>query len=72
LRVEEALDRAIFALDRAASAGRSRVILIHGVGTGALRDAVREYLAESPYVERFAPGEPSEGGEGVTLAILEG
>jgi DNA mismatch repair protein MutS2 len=72
LRVEEALDRAIFALDRAASAGRSRVILIHGVGTGALRDAIREYLAESPYVERFAPGEPSEGGEGVTLAILEG
>ena len=71
MRVDEALDRAVFALDRAASAGRNRLILIHGVGTGALRDAFREYLAEAPYVERFAPGEPSEGGDGVTIAILE-
>ncbi|UCE85005.1 MAG: endonuclease MutS2 [Deltaproteobacteria bacterium] len=71
MRVEEALDRVVFALDRAASLGRGRLVLIHGAGTGALRDAVRAYLAESPYVDRFAPGEPSEGGEGVTIAILE-
>ena len=70
LRVDEALDRLVEALDRAASAGRAHFVVIHGIGTGALRRAVREHLAESPYVRRFLAGAPEEGGEGVTTVDL--
>jgi DNA mismatch repair protein MutS2 len=70
LRVDEALDRLIETLDLAASAGRAHLVVIHGIGTGALRRAVREHLAESPYVTRFLPGAPEEGGEGVTVVEL--
>jgi DNA mismatch repair protein MutS2 len=72
LRVDEALDRLVEALDRAASSGRREMAVIHGIGTGALRRAVREHLARSAYVERFQPGSPEEGGEGVTTVYLGG
>ena len=71
LRVEEALDRLAEELDRAAALGSGSVTIVHGIGTGALRDAVRRHMKESPYVSRFGPGEPGEGGEGVTIARLE-
>jgi DNA mismatch repair protein MutS2 len=71
LRVDEALSRLAEALDRAAAQGSASLAIVHGIGTGALRDAVRRHLKESPYVDRFGPGEPGEGGEGVTLARLE-
>jgi len=70
LRVDDALDRLLYALDRAASAGRGKLVVIHGLGTGALRQAVRAHLAESPYVTRFAPAPPDEGGDGATIAVL--
>ena len=70
LRVEAAIERLGAHLDRAALRGCSRIDVIHGLGTGALRDAVRTYLAASPYVERFAAGHPDAGGEGVTEAWL--
>ena len=71
LRVDEALDRLAEALDRAAALGSPSLTIVHGIGTGALREAVRRHMSESPYVERFGPGEPGEGGEGVTIARLE-
>jgi DNA mismatch repair protein MutS2 len=71
LRVDEGLERMIVALDRAAVAGRRRLLIVHGLGTGALRDAVRAQLRDSPYVTSFARGEPQEGGDGVTIAVLE-
>jgi len=70
MRVDEALDRVASALDLAASTGRIRIVILHGRGTGALRQAVRRYLADSPYVTRYAPGAPHEGGDGVTIAEL--
>jgi DNA mismatch repair protein MutS2 len=70
LRVDEALDRVASALDRAAAAGQGQIVILHGRGTGALRQAVRRFLADSPYVARFAPGAPHEGGDGVTVAEL--
>src|SRR4030095_7539821 len=69
-RVDEALDALGAALDRAASAGRDRLRVIHGLGTGALRRAVREHLAASPYVARLEAAEPGEGGDGASVAHL--
>ena len=44
--------------------------IIHGVGSGALRRAVHDYLAGSPYCSDFRTGESNEGGAGVTVATL--
>jgi DNA mismatch repair protein MutS2 len=70
LRVDEALDRLVYALDRAASAGQPRLLIVHGLGTGALREAVRAHLANSPYVSRCDPAPPEEGGDGASIAVL--
>ncbi len=70
MRVEQALDEVEQVLDRAAGDGRDRVSIVHGKGTGALRDAIRSYLSRSPYVVRSTPGAAEEGGDGVTLVDL--
>ena len=46
------------------AAGQPVVFLLHGHGTGALRDAIRKELARSPYVARFRGGEPGSGRRG--------
>jgi DNA mismatch repair protein MutS2 len=69
-RVDEALDSLGVALDRATHSGRDRLLVIHGLGTGALRRAVREHLAASPYVTRLEPAERDEGGDGASVALL--
>ena len=70
LRVDEAENRLLEALDRAARADRETLTVVHGVGSGALRDAVRRFLSSSRYVARFVAAEQSEGGDGVTIATL--
>jgi DNA mismatch repair protein MutS2 len=70
LRVDEAMDRAESALQGLLGRGGGRVVFIHGHGTGALRNAIRAWLRLIPGVESFAPGEPREGGNGVTVATL--
>lgn len=70
LRVDEALERADAALQRLLGRGGGRVTFIHGHGTGALRDAIRAWLRAIPGVEKFEPGGPHEGGNGVTVATL--
>jgi DNA mismatch repair protein MutS2 len=57
-------------LDTAYLAGLPFVRLIHGKGTGALRQAVRDELHGHPLVSEFRPGDSAEGGEGVTVARL--
>lgn len=69
-RVARALARLESFLDRASLDDKSFVRIIHGHGSGALRSAVREYLAESPYVTRFEEAEGSAGGSGATIAHL--
>ena len=69
LRVEEALEQLEKALDHALLAGRAQVKVIHGVGTGRLRTAVRDYLAKHPYVVQALPGS-GPGGAGVTVAQM--
>ena len=68
--VAEALPSVEAFLDDAARAGRERVRIIHGKGTGALRRAVRELLARHPLVIAYESGTAQEGGEGVTVALL--
>ena len=70
MRVEEALSALELALDDAARASSESLEVIHGVGTGALQNAVREHLRRLPHVARFTPG-TGRGGEGVTLAYLK-
>lgn len=57
-------------LDTAYLAGLPFVRIIHGKGTGALRQAVRDELRSHPLVGSFRAGENNEGGEGVTVAKL--
>jgi DNA mismatch repair protein MutS2 len=70
LRAHEASAMAEQFLDRTLGAGRRVAFLVHGHGTGALRDAVRETLRTSTYVARTRPGGPGEGGDGVTVVWL--
>jgi DNA mismatch repair protein MutS2 len=69
-RVEAALERLHGYLDDVLLAGLDSVVIVHGVGTGALRRAVREALREHPRVRGMRGGRKDEGGEGATVAEL--
>ncbi|MEX2548145.1 MAG: endonuclease MutS2 [Chloroflexota bacterium] len=66
-RVEEALEMLDSYVDQAAVAGAPRVTVIHGHGSGALRDALRSQLTGHPLVKSWRPGERGEGGDGATI-----
>jgi DNA mismatch repair protein MutS2 len=70
LRVREAMDRLQDFLDRAVRAHHASVRIIHGIGSGALKRAVTEYLSASPYCCAFHAADPRAGGAGVTVADL--
>jgi DNA mismatch repair protein MutS2 len=72
MRVDEALREIEAFLDRTMRAGDPAATILHGHGTGALKQSVRDFLAASPYVRLFRPGETHEGGDGVTLVMLRG
>ncbi|OGN97667.1 MAG: hypothetical protein A2Z77_04700 [Chloroflexi bacterium RBG_13_51_36] len=57
-------------LNEASLSGLSRVRIIHGFGTGTVRQIVREVLASHPLVTSFQPGEQGEGGDGVTMVSM--
>jgi DNA mismatch repair protein MutS2 len=71
LRVPEALAEVERFVDRAGVHHISVVTIIHGLGTGALKTAVTEYLKNHPLVASMRQGEPAEGGAGVTVAELK-
>ena len=68
---DEALALLEESLDQAASQGRPVVWIVHGHGTGVLKQAVRDYLVQTAYVHHFRPGARREGGDGVTLAWID-
>lgn len=70
LRVDEALEELEAFLSRAALSGLRELRVIHGLGTGRLRDAVREHLARHPLVNSFRAGEAHEGRDGATVVTL--
>lgn len=67
---DDALDVVVAGLDRAILGGSPFVRIIHGHGTGRLRNVLRDYLKASPYVVAFRPGDRAEGGDGVTIVQL--
>jgi DNA mismatch repair protein MutS2 len=69
-RVDEALDALSSYLDDASLAGLDKVTIIHGLGTGALRDAVRTEAASHPLAREVRAGERGEGGDGATVIRL--
>lgn len=71
-RVEEMLQRLDKYLDDAFLAGLPSVRIIHGKGTGALRQAVRQQVGNHPLVKSHREGHPGEGGSGVTVVELAG
>jgi DNA mismatch repair protein MutS2 len=68
---DEALDALLACLDQAALAEVPLVRVIHGHGTGRLKQALRDYLKNSPYVSTYRRGEQGEGGDGVTVVQLK-
>lgn len=70
MRVDEALSAVERFLDLAYRREETMVVLIHGIGTSALRTSIRKYLETSHYCARFRAGDIEEGGEGVTIVEL--
>jgi DNA mismatch repair protein MutS2 len=68
--VDEALGKVDRFLDDASLSNEPFVFILHGLGTGALRNAVRLHLRRSMYVGTFAPGNRSQGGDGITVARI--
>jgi DNA mismatch repair protein MutS2 len=70
MRVEPALEILDGYLDRALLASRKEVRVVHGHGSGRLRDAVRQHLRSHRGVAGIRPGAPNEGGNGATVVVL--
>jgi len=69
-KVVEALEVLDRYLDDASLAGLDQATVIHGMGTGALRDAVRDHVGAHPLVRSWRPGGRGEGGDGATIVSL--
>src|ERR1051326_7951170 len=68
--VEDALPELERYLDAAYLADLPWVRIIHGKGTGKLRQGVRDFLRASPVVKSYETGKEEEGGDGVTVVKL--
>jgi DNA mismatch repair protein MutS2 len=69
-RVDEAVELVDKFLDDAFLAQMKEVRIVHGTGTGALRQAITELLKSHPHVSRFDAASHGEGGRGVTIVSL--
>ncbi len=70
LRADAVAAQLLPALDAAIQVGLPSLRIIHGKGTGALREVVTELLRADPRIGRFRPGGAAEGGTGVTVVEL--
>ncbi|MDP6225779.1 MAG: Smr/MutS family protein, partial [Anaerolineales bacterium] len=71
-RIEDGMHNLERYLDAAVLAELPWARIVHGKGTGQMRRAVHDALRTHPEVKSFRSGEPGEGGDGVTVAMLEG
>jgi DNA mismatch repair protein MutS2 len=58
-------------LDDALMADERRLRIVHGHGTGRLRDALRTFVRQHPLVASVAPAADNEGGDGATIVELK-
>ena len=70
-RVMEALERVQTLVDDALMVGVSTVTILHGKGTGALKEEVRRYLRSLPQVESATDDHPDRGGSGITIVTFK-
>ncbi|MGD0117947.1 MAG: endonuclease MutS2 [Candidatus Binatus sp.] len=70
MRTTDALRKLEDFLDNAFLTNRAEVRIVHGIGSGALRKAVAEYLGTSPYCASFRGAEPHHGGAGATIVQM--
>jgi len=71
MTVDEALPIVDRAIDHALIRGLENIEIIHGLGTGRLKEAIRKHLKEHNYVKSFGSDEQSRGGAGVTLVQIQ-
>lgn len=71
LRVDEALPELDKYLDDAYLSHLPQVTIIHGRGTGALKDAVHAHLKHTKYVKEYRLGAAGEGDQGVTIVVFK-
>lgn len=71
MRAEEALQAVTYFIDDAIMVGMSRVRILHGTGTGALRQVIRQYLATIPAVGSFRDEHVQFGGTGITVVDID-
>ncbi len=70
MRVDEAVQAVQYYLDDAVQFRAGRVRILHGTGTGALRQYIRQYLSTAPGVDSFADEDVRFGGAGITVVNL--
>ena len=70
LTVEDALPKVDKFIDQALLHGLEKVQIIHGIGSGRLRNAIGKYLDGHRGVKSFAPGDRERGGQGLTVVEL--
>lgn len=71
MRGDEALQAVMYFIDDAVLVGMSRVRILHGTGTGALRQIIRDYLHSAPGVRNYQDEHVQFGGTGITVVDLE-
>ena len=67
----EALEKVQSLVDDALMIGVSSVTILHGKGTGALKEEVRRYLRGLPQVESAVDNHPDRGGAGITVVTFK-
>jgi DNA mismatch repair protein MutS2 len=70
MRVDEALQAVTYFIDDAIMVGVQSVRILHGTGTGALKQSIRQFLATIPQVRRFYDEHVQFGGAGITIVEL--
>jgi DNA mismatch repair protein MutS2 len=70
MRVDEALRETEKHLDSALVSGMGFIHILHGKGTGALMEAIHEFLSEQSFVTNFHFANEDQGGAGITVVEL--
>src|SRR4030042_1363634 len=70
LTVEDAIPKVDKFIDQALLQGLEKIHIVHGIGSGRLRNAIGKYLQEHRGVKHFALGDGMRGGAGITVVEL--